>query len=53
MYDTRNCIIHTAQEKKVVVMGLDGFIVAEKDNALLICKASEEQKIKLFTDASK
>lgn len=53
LYDTRNCIIHTAQEKKVVVMGLDGFIVAEKDNALLICKASEEQKIKLFTDASK
>ena len=53
LYDTRNCIIHTAQEKKVVVMGLDSFIVAEKDNALLICKASEEQKIKLFTDASK
>ena len=53
LYDTRNCIIHTAQEKKVVVMGLDGFIVAEKDNALLICKASEEQKIKLFTDAFK
>ena len=53
LYDTRNCIIHTAQEKKVVVMGLDGFIVAEKDNALLICKAGEEQKIKLFTDASK
>ena len=53
LYDTRNCIIHTAQEKKVVVMGLDGFIVAEKDNALLICKASEEQKIQLFTDASK
>ena len=53
LYDTRNCIIHTAQEKKVVVMGLDGFIVAEKDNALLICKTSEEQKIKLFTDASK
>ena len=31
-------------------MGLDGYIVAEKDNALLICKLSEEQKIKLFTE---
>ena len=50
LYDTRNCIIHTTQEKKVVVMGLDGFIVAEKNDALLICKSSEEQKIKLFTD---
>lgn len=50
LYDTRNSVIHTTQEKKVVVMGLDGYIVAEKDNALLICKLSEEQKIKLFTE---
>lgn len=50
LYDTRNCVIHTTQEKKVVVMGLDGYIVAEKDNALLICRLSEEQKIKLLTD---
>lgn len=52
IYDTRNCVIHTLQEKKVVVMGLDGYIVAEKDGALLICKLSEEQKIKLFTDSA-
>lgn len=50
LFDTRNCVIHTTQEKKVVAMGLDGYIVAEKDNTLLICKLNEEQKIKLFTD---
>ncbi|HEY9551858.1 MAG TPA: mannose-1-phosphate guanylyltransferase [Prevotella sp.] len=49
LYDTYNCIIHTTQEKKVVVQGLDNYIVAEKDNKLLICKLSEEQKIKQYS----
>ena len=48
LFDTHNCIVHTTQEKKVVIQGLDGFIVAEKDNTLLICKLSEEQRIKQF-----
>ena len=48
-YETSNCIIHTKQEKKVVVQGLDGYIVAENDNTLLICKMSEEQRIKQFS----
>lgn len=48
LYDTHNSIIHTTQLKKVVVQGLDGYIVAEKDGTLLICKLSEEQRIKLF-----
>ena len=49
VYDTNHCIIHATEEKKVVVQGLDGYIVAEKDNTLLICKLSEEQRIKLFS----
>ena len=40
VYDTHNCMIHTTQEKKVVIQGLDGFIVAEKNDTLLICNAS-------------
>ena len=47
-FETHNCIIHTAQEKKVVVQGLDDYIVAEHDGTLLICKLSEEQRIKQF-----
>lgn len=49
VYDTHNCMIHTTQEKKVVVQGLDDYIVAEKDNLLLICKISEEQRIRQFS----
>ncbi len=47
-YETYNSIIHTPGLKKVVVQGLDGCIVVEKDGVLLICKLSEEQRIKLF-----
>jgi len=50
MYDSHHCIVHTTQEKKVVIQGLDGYIVAEKDDTLLVCKLSEEQRIKQFSD---
>jgi mannose-1-phosphate guanylyltransferase len=48
LYDTRNCIIKTPKEKLVVVNGLDGYIVAEYDNVLMICRKEEEQKVKEF-----
>ena len=48
LYETRDCIIHTSGLKKVVVQGLDGYVVVEKDNTLLICKLSEEERIRLF-----
>jgi mannose-1-phosphate guanylyltransferase len=49
LFETHNCIVHTTQEKKVVVQGLDGYIVAENNDTLLICKLSEEQRIKQFS----
>jgi len=49
LIESHNCIVHTTQEKKVVVQGLDGYIIAENDNTLLICKLSEEQRIKQFS----
>lgn len=50
LYESQDCIIHTTQERRVVVQGLEGFIVAEKDNTLLICRRSEEQRIRQFTE---
>ena len=49
-YDSFNCVVHAEKLKKVVVQGLDGYVVAERDGTLLICKLSEEQRIKLFHD---
>jgi mannose-1-phosphate guanylyltransferase len=50
LFESKNNIIHTSEERKVVVQGLDGYIVAEKDDTLLICKLEEEQRIKIFSE---
>lgn len=49
-HETHNCIIHTLDEKQVIVQGLDGYIVAEHDGRLLVCKLSEEQRIRQFVE---
>ncbi|MDM8240710.1 mannose-1-phosphate guanylyltransferase [Phocaeicola barnesiae] len=48
-FDCKNCVVHTSEERKVVLQGLDGYIVAEKDGYLLICRLEEEQRIKEFS----
>ena len=53
MIESKNNIVHTMGEKKVVIQGLEGFIVAEEGGTLLICKLSEEQRIKLFSGNDK
>ena len=47
-YDTKNCVVKTPEGRLVVVQGLDNYIIAEKDNVLLICEKDQEQKIKQF-----
>lgn len=41
-------MVHAADGSKVVVQGLDGYIVAEKNGQLLVCSLKEEQRIKEF-----
>ncbi|WP_242926820.1 mannose-1-phosphate guanylyltransferase [Pontibacter vulgaris] len=53
LYDTNNCIIKTPKERLVVVQGLEGYIIAEHDNVLMICKLDEEQKVKEFMSDAK
>ena len=48
-YESKNCVVHTTEERRVIIQGLEDYIVAEKDNTLLICKLSEEQRIKEFS----
>ncbi|MEN7550281.1 sugar phosphate nucleotidyltransferase [Rapidithrix thailandica] len=52
-YDTTNCIIKTPSDRLVVVQGLSNYIVAEKDNVLLICNKDEEQRIKQYLTEAK
>jgi mannose-1-phosphate guanylyltransferase len=53
LYDTRNCIIKTPHDRLVAINGLDGFIVAEYDNVLMICRKEDEQKVKTFVADAK
>ncbi|MHA4737215.1 mannose-1-phosphate guanylyltransferase [Dyadobacter sp. MSC1_007] len=53
LHNTTNSIIKTPKDKLVVVNGLDGFIVAEFDGVLLICKKEDEQKVKEFVAQAK
>jgi mannose-1-phosphate guanylyltransferase len=53
LYDTKNCIIKTPKERLVAINGLDGFIVAEYDNVLMICRKEDEQKVKAFVADAK
>ena len=44
--DCSGCIVHAPGSKSVVLQGLEDSIVVERDGRLLICKLSEEQRIK-------
>ncbi len=47
-YDVKNSIINLPDDKIVVLQGLDGYIVVESGNILLVCRQEDEQRIKHF-----
>ncbi len=50
LYESQNNVVALPDNKLAVIQGLDGYIVAEADNALLICKKEEEQRIRQFVN---
>ncbi|MFA5299220.1 MAG: mannose-1-phosphate guanylyltransferase [Lutibacter sp.] len=51
--DSKNNMVRTRSGKRVVIQGLNNFIVIEKDDVLLICPQNQEQEIKQITLAVK
>ena len=49
LYESKNCMVHLPLNKRVVLQGLDGYIIAEHNDTLLVCKLEEEQRIKEFS----
>lgn len=45
MIDSTDCIVHVPGLSKVVIQGLDGYIVSQHGDRLLICRKDHEQKI--------
>ena len=46
MVDSNNCIVRSYGREKVIVQGLDNYIIIDDNNRLLICKMQDEQLIK-------
>lgn len=47
--ESSNNVVHMENAKRVVLQGLNGYIVSEKNGQFLVCKRSEEQRIKDFS----
>ncbi len=50
LYEVKNSIIKTPKDRLVVIQGLDGYIVAEYNNVLMICEKEQEQSVKTFVN---
>ena len=49
LHNCTNTIVHTADERRAVIVGLHNYIVSEKSGQLLICPLSDEQHIKEYS----
>ena len=50
MVESTNCIVRTSGNIRMVLQGLDGYVVAEDNRTLLICRKDQEQRIKEFSE---
>jgi mannose-1-phosphate guanylyltransferase len=53
LYDTHNTFVKVSPQKLVVIQGLDGYLVNESNNVLLICKLDAESKFREFVNDAK
>lgn len=53
LFDTQNCLIRAPKNKLVVIKDLDGYIVVDEGDVLLIFPKAKEQEIKQITEAVK
>ena len=49
LYECKGCIVHAPNAESVVLEGMEDSIVVERDGRILVCRLSEEQRIKDFT----
>ncbi|MDD4608585.1 MAG: mannose-1-phosphate guanylyltransferase [Bacteroidaceae bacterium] len=53
LYDCKDNIIAVPENKLAVVKGLEGYLIAESKNVLLICKKDDEKAIRQFVSDTK
>ncbi|WP_163715900.1 mannose-1-phosphate guanylyltransferase [Mangrovibacterium lignilyticum] len=50
LYDTQNSIVNMPDGKVAILQGLDGYIVVDSEEVLLICRKEDEQHIRHFVN---
>lgn len=50
LYGSKDCIVNMPNEKLVILHGLEGYIVVESDETLLVCRKEDEQQIRQFVN---
>ena len=54
VFDVKDSFISTSSDKLIVASDLDGYLIAEYGNAILICKKDNEERFrKIFADVKK
>ena len=50
LLDSHNCVVHAQEAKRVVLIGINDCVVSEHDGNILVCKMSEENRIREVAD---
>jgi len=50
IYDTRNCIIKGSPDKLIVAQGLNGYLVGEFGNVIIVCEKDREEQFRRFVN---
>lgn len=50
LYNSKDCIVNIPHEKLVILHGLEGYIVVESEDTLMVCRKDDEQQIRQFVN---
>lgn len=49
-YDSRNCIVKGSPDKLIIVQGLNGYLVGEFGNVVIVCEKDKEEQFRRFVN---
>ena len=49
-YDTRNCIIKGSPDKLILTQGLNGYLIGEFGNVIIVCEKDKEEQFRRFVN---
>jgi mannose-1-phosphate guanylyltransferase len=49
-YDVRNCIVKGSENKLIVAQGLNGYLIGEFGNVIIVCEKDKEEQFRRFVN---